>query len=110
MRRSSQVPARRWLAGAVRRIRLRARPRKIILFGSYAYGKPGKDSDLDLLVILGRRMDREKRYALVDRAIGEHLWPVDLIVRDSREVAARLKIGDPFFTDVLRRGKVLYES
>lgn len=27
-------------------------PEKIILFGSYAYGTPTKDSDVDLLVIM----------------------------------------------------------
>ena len=30
------------------------RPKKIVLFGSYAYGKPTKDSDVDLLVIMPR--------------------------------------------------------
>jgi uncharacterized protein len=27
------------------------RPRKVILFGSYAWGKPGKDSDIDIYVV-----------------------------------------------------------
>ena len=32
--------------------RERFQPRKIILFGSYAYGKPHNESDVDLLVIM----------------------------------------------------------
>ena len=35
----------------VRRIVSIAQPEKIILFGSYAYGTPDADSDIDLLVI-----------------------------------------------------------
>ena len=27
-------------------------PQKVILFGSYAYGKPTEDSDVDLLVVM----------------------------------------------------------
>lgn len=102
--------ARRWLEGAVRRLKNRVHPRKVVLFGSYAYGKPSKESDLDLLVIVDSRMSREKRYAWVDRAIGEHIWPIDLLVRNPNEVAARVRIGDPFFMDILKRGRVLYES
>jgi len=30
------------------------RPQKIILFGSYAWGKPGRYSDIDLFIIIGQ--------------------------------------------------------
>src|SRR6266403_5778048 len=35
-----------------RQIAERFQPEKIILFGSYAYGKPHNESDVDLLVIM----------------------------------------------------------
>jgi len=35
----------------IRQIVAAYQPEKIILFGSYAYGKPSADSDLDLLII-----------------------------------------------------------
>ena len=35
-----------------RRIAEEFHPERIILFGSYAYGTPGPDSDMDLLVVL----------------------------------------------------------
>jgi len=35
-----------------RRIADRFQPSKIILFGSYAYGEPKEDSDVDLLVVM----------------------------------------------------------
>lgn len=36
----------------VRRIVRELRPEKIILFGSYGYGSPARDSNIDLLVIM----------------------------------------------------------
>jgi predicted nucleotidyltransferase len=35
-----------------RRVAKQFNPERIILFGSYAYGKPREDSDVDLLVVL----------------------------------------------------------
>jgi predicted nucleotidyltransferase len=102
--------AQRWLNGAVRRIARKAKPEKIILFGSRARGRPRWDSDFDLLVVMQRPANWEKRYKLVDNAIGDHLWPVDLLVYRPDEIAHRLSIGDSFFSEVLRRGRVLYES
>jgi len=40
------------------------RPRKIVLFGSYAYGKPGYNSDVDLLVIMPRTRCRGERMSV----------------------------------------------
>ena len=39
-------------------------PRKIVLFGSYAYGRPTEDSDVDLLVIMDRTRDRGERISV----------------------------------------------
>jgi predicted nucleotidyltransferase len=56
-------------------------PEKIVLFGSYAYGHPTEDSDLDLLVVKNSDLPRYKRA----REIRRHLWgitdtPKDIIV------------------------------
>jgi len=40
------------------------KPEKIILFGSYAYGNPTEDSDIDLLII--KETDKKRR---VDRFV-----------------------------------------
>ncbi len=99
-----------WIQEAVGRIVEKVHPKKVILFGSYAYGHPGPDSDLDLFVVLDSPTDKTQRYSLVSRAIGRHEWPLDLLVRSSQELSERLRIGDYFFKEVLERGKVLYES
>lgn len=85
------------------------RPKKIVLFGSYAYGKPTEDSDVDLLVILP--FDRKKgRKSLEIRQRVPVNFPLDLIVRTPEFVAQRLAWGDCFTAEVLAKGKVLYEA
>jgi len=87
----------------------RFKPRKIILFGSYAYGKPTDDSDVDLLVIMpgkGRAHDKSLRIRLgVDAG-----FPMDLIVRTPAELRRRLSWGDWFLREIMDKGIVLYDA
>ena len=56
-------------------------PQKIVLFGSYAYGKPTEDSDVDLLVIMNRtRLKGERMSVRIRHAIPRD-FPLDLLVR-----------------------------
>lgn len=94
-----------------RRIVMACQPERIILFGSYAHGKPDHQSDLDLLVITRRDARTSvfararKIYALfLDRA-----FPMDILVRSPQEISHRQKIGDMFIQDILEHGRVLYE-
>jgi predicted nucleotidyltransferase len=85
------------------------RPRRIILFGSYAYGKPTRDSDVDLLVIMphkGCGADKATEIRLRVRAP----FPMDLLVRSPQKIRQRLAWGDCFVQEVLDRGEVLYEG
>ena len=84
------------------------RPEKIILFGSYAYGEPHADSDVDILVVMPARNEIDQAVR-IDRAIGPP-FPLDLIVRKSKDLAWRLKEGDSFLREILAKGKVLYEE
>lgn len=102
---------RSWIRQVAARIASRVKPLRIVLFGSYAYGKPHTDSDLDLLVILRRRpRDRFEGYMRVDRAVGKHLWPLDILVRGQEDIEERLKIKDSFMMEILSQGKILYET
>ena len=85
------------------------RPRKIILFGSYAWGNPSADSDLDLLVV-ARGSGRTAERAAAIRTKLRTAFPVDLLLRSPATVRRRLAIGDPFITRIVREGKTLYES
>src|SRR6478672_3880221 len=91
-----------------RRVAERFRPDKIILFGSYAYGTPHADSDVDILVIMPARNQIDQA-CRIDDAI-DPPFPLDLIVRTPKDLAWRLAEGDSFVCEITSRGKVLYEK
>src|SRR5688572_9953810 len=76
-----------------RQIVERFHPDKIILFGSYAYGTPTPDSDVDLLVVMPTRNQVEQAVR-IDEAIADRGFPLDLLVRTPKTLAARLRWGD----------------
>ena len=83
---------------------------KIILFGSYAYGKPGKNSDIDLLVVLESKQRNWKIFWDIYRAITPLPYSIDLVVRTGKEIRERIPQGDWFLRDIVHDGLVLYES
>ncbi len=102
----------------VKRVQIRAfsnaiarefRPRKIILFGSYAYGKPTEDSDVDVLVIMPFDRKRGRKSLEIRQRIPAD-FPLDLIVRTPEFIARRLQWGDSFLQEVLAKGDILYEA
>jgi predicted nucleotidyltransferase len=91
-----------------RAIAERFHPEKIILFGSFASGTPHPDSDVDLLVIMPARNQLDQAFKIRWALCAP--FPMDLIVRTPREVEWRLEEGESFLTDVMSRGKILYEK
>jgi len=91
-----------------RRIAVRFHPQKIILFGSYAYGKPHIESDVDLLVIMPAR-------DVVNQAI--RIWAaldapfsLDLIVRTPAQIERGINDNDWFLREIVEKGVVVYEA
>ena len=85
-------------------------PEKIILFGSYAWGKPNEDSDVDLFIVKESykgKLDRERE--LRRRLFGYDFPPMDLLVYTPKELKKRLGIKDIFISLIINNGKVLYE-
>jgi predicted nucleotidyltransferase len=83
-------------------------PQKIILFGSYVYGTPSADSDVDLLVILDTQARPVDRYVSVSRLLRPRPFPLDLVVKTPEEIAQAVDRGDAFIDEVLTHGRVLY--
>src|SRR6516225_3908723 len=83
-------------------------PDKIILFGSYAYGTPNEDSDVDLLVVMPAWNQLSKAVQIRWRLAAP--FPMDLIVRTPKEMKWRLEEGECFLTHIVSKGKVLYEK
>ena len=86
----------------------RYQPQKVILFGSYAYGHPRPESDVDLLVVLDTPLKEAEQAAQICQEIDYH-FGLDLIVRTPNVLARRLALGDPFLTEIVNNGRVLYE-
>ena len=84
-------------------------PEKIILFGSYAYGQPSKDSDVDLLVIMETDARPVDRYISVSRLIRPRPFPLDILVKTPQEITQAVAQGDPFLCELTNCGRVLYE-
>jgi predicted nucleotidyltransferase len=84
------------------------RPERIILFGSHAYGTPHAGSDVDVLVVMPAR-NRHDQAVRIRLAVPAP-FPMDLLVRTPTEVRARLAEGESFLTEVVTKGKVLYEA
>jgi predicted nucleotidyltransferase len=83
-------------------------PEQIILFGSYAYGTPHEDSDVDLLVVMPAYNQHNQAVRIRWRLAAP--FPVDLIVRTPKQMAWRLEEGESFTTTIVSQGKVLYEK
>ena len=93
----------------VRRIAEQFSPERIILFGSYAHGKPTQDSDVDLLIVMPYR-GRATDVSLSIRNSLHPGFPIDLLVYAPGELQERVKRGDYFLSEIVQRGKVLHES
>ncbi len=91
-----------------RRIGERFQPDKIILFGSYAYGTPHADSDVDLLVIMPARNELDQAFKI--RWELPAPFAMDLLVRTPKNLGWRLEEGELFHTGIVSKGKVLYEK
>jgi uncharacterized protein len=84
-------------------------PEKIILFGSYAWGNPNNDSDVDLFIIKKSQDSRLNRQMDLSRKMWGSGVPMDLLVYTPEEVQRRLDMEDPFIEHILTKGKVLYQ-
>src|SRR5688572_9109883 len=99
-------------------------PDKIILFGSYAKGEQVEDryvedgilyeykSDYDILVVT--RDNMEKEYLLADKVVNRARQvtevPVNLIIHEMEYVNEGLRIGQYFFSDIIKEGVLLFDG
>jgi predicted nucleotidyltransferase len=98
----------RVIRGYPRRVAECFQPERIILFGSYAYGTPHADSDVDILVIMPARNELDQ--AVKIRWEVPPPFPMDLLVRTPKNIEWRLQDTDLFHTKIVTKGKLLYEK
>ena len=101
---SAAVPAE-----LIRRIAERFSPDKIILFGSFARGDMGPDSDVDLLVLFAEVADPHKRAAELYASLADFPRPMDIVVSTSSRFERFRNVVNTVYWPASREGKVLYE-
>jgi len=86
------------------------KPKKVILFGSYACGEPTEDSDIDLLIVKNTDKKPLDRWIEVKRLLRDisQTVPVSPLVYTEQEIEQRLAIKDFFIAEIFETGEVLY--
>ncbi|MEK7562351.1 MAG: nucleotidyltransferase domain-containing protein, partial [Patescibacteria group bacterium] len=84
------------------------KPEKIILFGSFAWGEPNENSDIDLLIVKKSNKPNIEMMKDVYRIIFRQGEAVDVLVYTPEQFERRKKIGDPFIAKIINKGKILY--
>ncbi len=85
-------------------------PLQIILFGSYAYGTPTEDSDVDLLVVMPIPKSEFRNKAVEIRQRIQYNFSMDLLVRSPEEIAYRVSYNDWFLREITEKGELLHGS
>lgn len=93
----------------VEQIKKEYSPEQIILFGSYAWGKPDETSDLDLFIVKDTEKPQRKRQQELRKKLYPPKAPFDLIVMTPEEVKQKRRKG-VHVTEILNKGKTLYEK
>ncbi|MBI4670273.1 MAG: nucleotidyltransferase domain-containing protein [Chloroflexi bacterium] len=107
--RGETLVTRELLRAITKRIVEAVDPEKIILFGSYAYGEPTLDSDIDLLVVMKSRQRSIENAMAIDKLFSNRRFAMDIIVRTPQELRHRLALGDIFMTEINQKGRILYD-
>ena len=105
---NTRIP-RREINAVVRCIAEKFDPERIILFGSYAYGKPHQYSDVDLLVVMDTTERPLAKQLEISSALSPHPFGMDILVYAPRELKSRIAMGDYFLREIVTKGKVVYE-
>ena len=100
------------IRGFCKRLAAEYRPIRIVLFGSYAKGNPGLDSDVDLLVVergdFGHDRSRRQEAGRIRRSLRGFNVGVDILVFSEAEIAKWRDSLNHVVGRALREGKTLY--
>ncbi len=86
------------------------KPEKVILFGSYAWGRPTKDSDIDLFIVKNTKKGQYQRIPEARSYLYDIDGAFDILVMTPAEVKKKLNAGDFFVSNIITKGKTLYEA
>lgn len=81
---------------------------RVVLFGSYANGHAGEDSDIDLLVVAESDQPRYRRSRDLYRLFHPHGFALDIVVYTPEEMNQNSRTPVSFVSQVMREGKTVY--
>ncbi len=89
-------------------------PEKVLLFGSYAAGVPNEHSDIDIIVVVDKKLDKKNRIdALVNLSLKTTLphllFPKDIKMYSRHEYDELKENRQSFLYSVLKNSTTLYE-
>lgn len=82
----------------------------IILYGSVARGDFGKESDIDLLLILEDKMLIEKAYEIGYNVDIKNNSVTSVLIYSPEEISKNIELGSPFTENVISEGKTIYDN
>ena len=85
-------------------------PLKIILFGSYGYGTPNADSDLDICVVKKEITSKAQERSEIRTRLEDISIAKDILVVCEEEYDFYKKEYGSVYMDIERKGKVLWSS
>lgn len=97
------------ILGVADKIAQQFHPERIILFGSYAYGTPNENSDVDLLIVMPFEGKSVRKSIEIEAEVHQG-FPMDLIAITPERLKERLDGKDYFLCEVVESGKVLYAA
>jgi len=100
------------LSEVVGKLKNEYNPLKIVLYGSYAYGTPTEDSDIDLFILKDTNKRRVDRFVDVKEIVynPERKIPILPLIYNPNELDERVKLEDDFILEILNKGVILYEK
>ena len=92
------------------RIKELYKPEKIILYGSFAYGHPDENSDIDFLIIKDTNESFINRLVAVRKIVSDlrRGYAFSPVVLTPKELQNRQEIGDQITEEILSRGEIIY--
>jgi predicted nucleotidyltransferase len=100
-----------FIVQAIERLRRALSPLAVYLYGSYAYGSPRPDSDIDLLVVVEQSpLSAFERDAIAYRALGDIPFPIDVQVYTKAEFDERSALTVSFERTVKLKGKLIHAA
>ena len=86
-------------------------PLEIYIFGSYAWGTPDSESDIDFAVIIEKsNLDMAKRIRLATDELWDIEIPTDILVYTKNEIQEKAKYISTLQYRIITEGTKIYEA